>query len=77
MSHVKPVSLGLLCVSSGTTDSSIHGMSLLNSFLIVERGLGVFLITLYTRKSLLNSIRNLFTSLEHSQLTLIDIELNP
>ena len=38
MSHVKPVSLGVLCVSSGTADSSIHGMSLLNSFLIVGRG---------------------------------------
>ena len=30
MSHVKPVSLGVL---SGTADSSIHGISLLNSFL--------------------------------------------
>ena len=33
MSHVKLVSLGVLCVSSGTADYSIHGMSLLNSFL--------------------------------------------
>ena len=53
MSHVKPVSLGVLCVSSGTADSSIHEMSLLNRFL------------------------NLFTSMEHSLLTLIAIELNP
>ena len=53
VSHVKPVSLGVLCVSSDTADSSIHGMSLLNSF------------------------RKLFTSLEHSLLTLIHIELNP
>ena len=43
VSHVKPVSLGVLCVSSDTADSSIHGMSLLNSFLIVGRGdLGSF-----------------------------------
>ena len=53
MSHVKLVSLGVLCVSSGTADSSIHGMSLLNRFL------------------------NLFTSMEHSLLTLIAIEIEP
>ena len=53
MSHVKHVSLGVLSVSSGTADSYIHEMSLLNRFL------------------------NLFTSMEHSLLTLIAIELNP
>ena len=33
LSHVKPLSLGLLLGSLGTPDSSMHGMSLLKSFL--------------------------------------------